>query len=187
MERVFTSSVVGGTISELNGGRFADGFKKAFAMSALTFANYLMRQEVVANSSINPDNINGESDGFFGDNKKLAGARRVLADIPCDSLMGGCQGARLAPDDVRSSFFGFEYSRGSIFDQINESFAGPHDWLRNATGSYNAFGNGIDFTGFRASIDTVMNYALVVPAAPLAISGLIMTNPAAMSVVLSQR
>jgi hypothetical protein len=58
-------------------------------------------------------------------------------------------------------------------DRIVESFAGPHDWLRNLTGSYDGMGNAYNFTGWRQTVDSVMNAALVLPAAPFAAAGLI--------------
>jgi hypothetical protein len=143
-----------------------------------------MRQNQIANASLNPDGVNldGESAGMNGDNKKLAGARRTVVINPetglpeygrCTSLMGGCQGAPIRQDDVRSSFFGFSYAAGSWQDRINESFAGPHDWFRNLTGSYDALGNSRNFTGFRAFVDDyIMNYGLVIPAAPFAAAAL---------------
>jgi hypothetical protein len=62
-------------------------------------------------------------------------------------------------------------------DKINESFAGPHDWFRDITGSYLPNGNSVNVTGLALGWDTVKNYALVLPAAPFAISGLAMTTP----------
>lgn len=58
-------------------------------------------------------------------------------------------------------------------DRVNESFAGPHDWFRNATGSYDLQGNSNYFSGIRLKVDSVMNYVLVLPAAPLAVSALV--------------
>ena len=180
--RVLVTSVAGGAISEMKGGSFASGFKTSFVLSSLTYGNYLMRENQVANASLNPDgsNIDGESAGFFGDGKKLAGARRTVGEngayLRCDSLMGGCQGAPRLEDDVRSSFFGLPYPPGSIPDRINEAFAGPHDILRNLTGSYDALGNAVRFTGAMGVIDNVRNYALVIPAAPFAFAALVPTS-----------
>ena len=116
----------------------------------------------------------------------MAGARRVLDEI-CESLMGGCQGGPIG-NEKATSFFGFEYSPGSMRDRINESFAGPHDWFRNATGSYNATtGNGIPFKGMELAFDTVKNYALVLPAAPLAVSALVTTNHGALTILNTHR
>ena len=157
-----------------------------------------MRESAIANSSINPDNIKGHS-GFNGDQKKVVGARRIVLAFDlvsseysydqCTSVMGGCQGAaELTPTDERSGFLGKEYPAGGLADRINESFAGPHDWFRNATGSYDANGNPYLFTGARLIQDVGMNYALAVPAAPFAVSGLLLTkNPSAFSFTANPR
>ncbi len=181
IQRVFADGVVGGTSSEAQGGKFLDGFKSNFAVSSLNYANYLMRQSAIRSSSLDPSgqNINGESAGFFNDGKKIAGARRAEGQ-PCLSLTGGCQGApRLGSDDVRSSFFGVEYDPNSVPDIINESFAGPHDFFRNLTGSYDSLGNSRVFLpgSFAENFDAVKNYFLVPPAAPFSIGGLISRNP----------
>ncbi len=80
-----------------------------------------------------------------------------------------------------ATFFGWKYPPGSLRDYINEYTGGSHDWLRNATGSYitevkgphDIIGNGKNLTGFDAAIDTIKNYGLVLPAAPIGVSGLI--------------
>jgi hypothetical protein len=171
---VLVTSTVGGVVATVNGKSFASGFTATFKQAALTYGNYLMRMSAFENSSLNPDgsNIDGESEGMFGIKAKLAGARRELG-AACVSLMGGCQGAPRLPGDVRSSFFGMEYAPGSIPDRINESFAGPHDYFRNLTGSYDELGNSRTFTGMRLTVDKIMNYALVLPAAPFALAALV--------------
>ncbi len=176
--RVAANSLAGGASAELAGGRFKEGFKLSMAVSLLTYGNYQMRQVMLRNASLNPDNIDGDSAGFFGDGKKLAGARRTIdpntgAYTQCTSLMGGCQGQQILAGDDRSSFLGMPYDPGSLPDFVNESFAGPHDWLRNATGSYNALGNSHYFTGIRSIVDSVANYGLVMPASPFAVAGMV--------------
>jgi len=178
--RVGSTSVAGGVTAEIAGGKFRDGFRVSLAVSLLTFANYKMRLNQIRNSSQNPDNINGKSAGFFGDGKKLAGARHTIdpkdpnSYIKCESLMGGCQGAPISKyGDVRSSFLGASYEPSSIQDYVNESFAGPHDWFRDATGSYLSNGNSISTSGFSAFWDEIKNYTLVIPAAPFAVGGII--------------
>jgi RHS repeat-associated protein len=189
LSRVGANGLAGGATSKINGGNFNEGFKEALAVSLLTYGNYKMRQSRIKQllASGSERNLNGESTGFFGDNTKLAGAGEVINPEtglrqPCVSLMGGCQGMPVNNKvDTRSSFFGKPYDPGALRDSINESFAGPHDWLRNATGSYitkpqgpyDILGNGKYLTGFDAAIDSVKNYALVLPAAPFAIAGLI--------------
>jgi RHS repeat-associated protein len=182
--RVGWTAVAGGATAEASGGSFKDGFLMSGGMALLTYGNYAMRREMVAQSSLNSENINGKSAGFFGDGEKLAGARRVLGEI-CESLMGGCQGAP-HPGESGSSFFGKTYNPGGAADYINESFAGPHDWLRNLTGSYDASGNGIHLDGGALMWDKFKNYSLVVPAAPLAIAGMISTTPGMSYVVATE-
>jgi len=157
--------------------------KFAFVMSTLRVAGLEMRRQMVEQSRINPDNISGESYGVDGSGEKLAGARRAVNPetgryFPCDPLMGGCQGAPTREGDIRSSFFGMEYAPRSLPDRINEGFAGPHDWLRNLTGSYintvveptDVVGNSRVFTGARLWFDDYpMNYGLVIPASVFAI------------------
>ncbi len=93
--------------------------------------------------------------------------------LPCVSLMGGCQGPVPQGMNVpQYSFAGFSYNPnspvGSMLDYVNESFGGPHDFLRDMTGSYLSNGNSVHFTGFGAVVDTIRNYGLVFPAAPFA-------------------
>jgi len=85
--------------------------------------------------------------------------------------MGGCQGSPLPnSSDSRSSFFGFEYAPGSFADRINESFAGPHDWLRDSFGAYDEEGNAKFLVGTEARIDQIVNYGLVLPATPFGVA-----------------
>ncbi len=191
--RVGSTSVAGGVTAEIAGGKFRDGFRASLAVSLLTFANYKMRLNQIKNASQNSYNIDGDSAGFFGDGKKLAGARRTFDSktgkfLACESLMGGCQGAPgLNKNDVRSSFLGAPYESGSLQDYVNESFAGPHDWFRDATGSYLSNGNSINVTGFSAFWDEIKNYTLVIPAAPFAVAGIIGSTTTLHSAYLIER
>jgi len=177
--RVAANSIAGGISAKLQGGKFVDGLRFDFVVSALTYINLSMRSAAIENSSLNPDNLSGESAGLNDDMVKVAGARHEVDPIngsyvTCDSWMGGCQGAPIpGSNDVRSSFFGFAYEPGSWMDRINEAFAGPHDWFRNLTGSYDEIGNSRHFTGWSLTLDNFRNYALVAPAAPFAAAALI--------------
>lgn len=192
LSRVGANGVVGGATSKLNGGNFKEGARFALAVSFTSYIGYRMHKSAVKNSSNNPNNIDGESTGAYGSGVKVAGAREILypeghehagtrLSTGCVSLMGGCQGAVRSGKDVQSSFFGWEYSPGSLRDYINEYTGGPHDWFRNATGSYitevrgphDIIGNGKYLTGFDVTIDTIKNFGLVIPAAPFGVSGLI--------------
>jgi RHS repeat-associated protein len=174
LSRVGAESLLSGFSARLQGRPFMDGFRLGLTFSGLTYANYLMRQEMLANSRINPDNLGKDSEGFFGDGTGLAGSRQEFFPgtddyVSCVSLMGGCQGApNLANGDDPARFGFINYGRGSPRDRVNEAFAGPHDCFRNLTGSYDQFGNARSFTGFRVTVDSIMNYALVIPAAPFA-------------------
>ncbi|MDP1939865.1 MAG: RHS repeat-associated core domain-containing protein, partial [Gallionella sp.] len=193
-QRVFAESVAGGVKSSLAGGRFSDGFKAAFAMSGFTYLNFSMRNEMKAQSMLNPENANGESAGFFGDGFKLAGARatyvwnkitNMFDKLACTSDAGGCQGkySKLTADDAPNLAHIYYYSKGSLGDSLGESFSGPHDWLRNATGAYTALGNSAASGG----MDTVMNYALIPMAAPLATAALVTTTPYGRDVISTAR
>jgi hypothetical protein len=204
-QRVLAESLSGGIKSSLSGGRFADGFKAAFAISGFTYLNYSMRDEMKEQSKIFSyvneqgetvyPNADGKSAGFFGDNFKLAGAR-IMAKLdeagrylglaePCISDAGGCQGASYGSGDKygRPNLNGISYSKGSLGDILGESFAGPHDWLRNSTGAYLPNGNSAASGG----MDTVMNYSLIAAAAPIAAAALVATTPYVRDVIPTAR
>lgn len=177
LSRVAANSVTSGVSSEIAGGRFKDGFRFALAVSTLTYVNYQMRQAMIRQSSLNTDhsNIDGVSAGLHGDGIKLGGARRIYDRVrgyllPCGSPLGGCQGAPLAGDQG-PNIFGIPYSPGSIGDMMVESFAGPHDWLRSASGAYTALGNAWHLSGFNWLLDQSMNAILLAPAAPFGVAG----------------
>jgi hypothetical protein len=127
---------------------------------------------MIRQSQINELNANGTSGGLFDDRFSLAGARREYDPdgnpLPCRAPLGGCQGAPIHANDQGKNFFGIPYTPKSIFDAVNESFSGPHDWFRNLTGSYDIDGNSKYFTGLRLQFDKFMNFANLLPAAPFA-------------------
>jgi RHS repeat-associated protein len=181
LERVAAESVAGGINSRIQGQSFASGFKRAAVFSLLSYGNWSMRREMIAQSRLNGANANGVSGGYMGDEFSLAGARAEYdgnnKKLPCVAPLGGCQGTpNLANGDDPKNFLGLEYSPNSVPDRINEAFAGPHDWFRNLTGSYDLIGNSRNLAGFALSVDKFMNFALLLPAAPLAIGGLIQTQ-----------
>lgn len=149
----------------------------------------MITQSKLLDCSGGPCNSDGVSRGLRGDGFKLAGARQVAEFINgvetvvrdmCKSLAGGCQGA----DGQPANLLGIGYGPGGVLDRVAESFAGPHDWLRNATGAYSAAGNAIDFGGTHGMFqDVVMNYGLLVPAAPIALGGLVGENPLTVMVI----
>lgn len=181
LQRVGVETIAGGVESKIQGGDFIDGVKFAFFISTLNYANYRMREIEVQKSAQHDYNLNGDSSGFYDDGKKLAGSRRefdpLLNREICDSTAGGCQGAPVNPGDVRGRLGPINYEKGSSIDNIVESFAGPHDWLRDLTGSYDQWGNSYHFEGFAAKLDWMRNYVEIPMAAPFAISGLIHETP----------
>jgi RHS repeat-associated protein len=185
VERVGTESIAGGIESKIQGGDFIQGVEFAFAISSLNYANYRMREYEVQQASQHSYNVDGRSDGFYGDNIKMAGSRRMFdpndpdpthVEI-CDSPAGGCQGAPVNLNDVRGRIGPINYSPGSTIDHIVESFAGPHDWLRDFTGSYDPSGNSYQFTGFADTLDVARNYIEIPLASPFAIGGLVHQTP----------
>jgi RHS repeat-associated protein len=170
--RVLTDSVVGGVNARIQGRSFSEGFKRSAVISLLTYGNWSVRQEMIRQSQINELNANGTSGGLFDDRFSLAGARREYDPdgnpLPCRAPLGGCQGAPIHANDQGKNFFGIPYTPKSIFDAVNESFSGPHDWFRNLTGSYDIDGNSKYFTGLRLQFDKFMNFANLLPAAPFA-------------------
>ncbi len=180
LTRVAADSVVGGINARIRGGSFVEGMGYSALLSGLTYGNYLMRQEAIASSRLNPDNIDGGSEGMFGDGTKLAGARRTINPDTgrcffCDSYAGGCQGQPTSDmPGVRASLFGLDYESGSYHDRIAEAFAGPHDFLRNLAGAYDGNGNARYVAGFQSGMqDHLLNAGLLVPAAPFAGAALI--------------
>jgi RHS repeat-associated protein len=182
LERVAANSLAGGVSSVAQGGSFSDGFRSSLIVSSLTYANYLMRQDQIILSKLNPNNASGSSAGFFGDRFSLAGARETLDDffqrVACKSWAGGCQGAILSSVDDPKNLLGIPYSSGGFLDTLGESFAGPHDWLRNMTGAYLPNGNSVYFApGSAGDIwDQIKLWGTIPLAAPFAASALIGTT-----------
>ena len=69
------------------------------------------------------------------------------------------------------------YKSGSIYDTLTESFSGPHDWLSDKIGMYDAQGNGIHRSGFVGGFYSTASAVLIPVAAPFAVAGLIETQP----------
>ncbi len=199
MERVFVSSVAGGVSAEISGGSFQDGFRISAVLSLMTLANYKMREAMIKQSELNPDNMGKDSDGFFGDKKGLAGTRRVLNPkygttpgalkyLTCDGPAGGCQGPQIpGAVSVGSRLGPISYPPGSFFDTLAESFAGPHDWLSDQVGMYDVItGNGISRSGFMGGLYETMSYGLIPVASPFSVAALIETTPGATNLLYSR-
>jgi RHS repeat-associated protein len=183
IDRVAAEVAAGGVINRIEGGSFSDGALRAGIFSLLTAGNWLMRQDTIEHSSINPDNANGESAGFMGDRFAAAGARREYDAFhdqrPCASPFGGCQGKVLnSVRDQAKNMLGISYKPGDFLDYLGEAYAGPHDWLRRITGAYTSAGNSVHYSSrFAAFLDNyVANGILLAPATPFAVGGLIQTR-----------
>jgi RHS repeat-associated protein len=168
---IIGAGVVGGALSALQGGKFYVGFAISAGITALTVLNLKARENEIEQSSINPDNASGQSEGFYGDRFKLGGVRETIDPrtgryLPCGGPAGGCQGGP-------GSFLGLSYGPGSLGDKVVESFSGPHDFLEDVTGSYDSLGNNVYRTGFASFLSKVKSAALVIPAIPLAASALV--------------
>lgn len=153
---------------------------------------------MVKQSELNPDNIGKDSKGFFGDGKGIAGTRRVpnpeygeksqaLKYLKCDGPAGGCQGPKLQLNDVGSRLGRFPYKSSDLFDTVSESFAGPHDWLSDKMGMYDAMGNGIYRTGISNMYYETVSYGLIPVAAPFSVAGLIDTTQGAHNILHLER
>jgi RHS repeat-associated protein len=183
LQRVGVETIAGGAESKIEGGNFVEGMKFAFTVAILNYSNYRMRQYEIRESMQHYYNSDGVSSGLFDDGFKLAGARREgdpydsLYQDPVHAPAGGVQGLPVNPGDDLPRLGPFIYSPNSSLDYIAESFAGPHDWLRDMTGSYDPTGNSYHFDGRRARLDSVLNYAEIPIAAPFSIGALIHETP----------
>ncbi len=187
--RVAANSLAGGVNSKLNGKEFHEGAKVSMVVSLLTLANYKMRRQMIKQSEINGDNIGKDSGGFFADGRGIAGTRRIpnpeyglvsdaLPYLKCDGPAGGCQGPIKQINDVGSRLGPVSYESGDLLDLVSESFAGPHDWLSNRVGMYDAMGNGMDRSGNRVSgmFYEAVSYGLIPIAVPFSVPALIDTT-----------
>lgn len=136
-QRVIANSIAGGVTSELQGGRFADGFRASFTISALTYIAVSMRADTVDNSRLDPRNASKISNGFGGDGFGSAGSRFDAANPGAISPFGGCQGCKgyfgLIWNGRPVSGFGSFYSAGSWQDHLLEAYGGVHDYLNKPT------------------------------------------------------
>jgi len=181
--RVAANALAGGLTAKLGNDSFIKGFKQNLLLSGLTMSNLYMRQEMIEQSKLNPDNIGKASKGFFNDGVAIAGVRQTKNPdygkhwfsskyLPCDGPAGGCQGIPNESNGDKASRIGpIFYSPGSLCDALAESFAGPHDWFSNIAGMYDPdTGNAIHRTGMDALIYNVISYALLIPSVPFAVA-----------------
>ena len=132
-----------------------------------------------------PGFFNKPGSGLFGRLFSLSGARRTLDPdgnfLVCGSPAGGCQSLPLPGTlDEPSNLLGLTYDPKGPVGYLVDTFAGPHDWLRDhISRSYNELGNSKYFApgSFRQFVDRVANAALIPVAAPIAVATLIGTQP----------
>lgn len=177
-QRVFYEAANGGLGSTLRGQRFEEGFKFSAIVSALSWANSAMRNDQIGKSKgIGKDSLGNDidnigwpdqSNGFLGDGYKLGGGRYpegidLSKQCGADCTFGGWQAG---PGNLGGS----SYAAGSWQDTIIESYAGPHDWMREYI-SRSTLPNGFaaSFSGARAAVDSAANAALILPATYLAV------------------
>lgn len=198
LQRVGVETTGAGVSSAVTGGSWRKAIQSQLGVSALTYINWGMCQEMIKQSNLNSDNVSGDSHGLLGDRVKIGGARRednILwtvdnADLgvdqymPCIAPMGGCQGRPMQIGDEFARFGPINYQPGGIMDMTVGSFSGPHDWFRNVTGSYTAMGNSVPgLSGWALRWDTSKNFALVVPAGVFAVPGVITSGPGSASAI----
>jgi RHS repeat-associated protein len=165
-----SSAVIGGTVSELGGGKFANGAATTAFITGFTHIALEMRAEMIAQSKIETDgrNSNGKSAGFWGDCFKLGGGRFDALHRLAESLLGGRQSG---PGKI----FNIGYDPGSTLDRLVEAYAGPHDFL-NSWYWYDARGN-IDVSVYSSVVSekfgSFLNAVDVVIATPLAITSMV--------------
>jgi len=183
LSRIASESFGGGVSARILGGKFEDGLKFALIVSSVAYLNYRMDRAERLNSAKNPDNLNKRGSGLFGRRNSIAGARRTVASdgsyLPCGSPAGGCQGLPIPGNlDQVSNLLGIPYNPEGQLGYVVDTFAGPHDWLRNhISRSYDSLGNSKYLTGFRKYVDQFANAALIPVAAPFSVAALIGTQP----------
>ena len=120
--RVLASAAVNGVTAVAAGGSFKNAALTGLKGGVIRYAALRMRQLMIAQSMLNPDNASGLSAGLYGDRFKLGGGRYELGGAP--SPLGGVQGGQ-------GMLFGREYAAGSWHDLLVESFAGSHDFFNS--------------------------------------------------------
>ena len=173
--RVAIEGAGGGIGSEIQGGKFAQGFLLAAAFSSIQWAAHEMRAVMVEQSEQNPLNSSGTSDGVGGDQFKLGGGRATPNDSTLSQVnvspLGGAQGG---PGYIGFKSFGFAYKPGSFWDHLIEWYAGPHDWLSSFR--YDSAGNLAQWSALGRGAFAVWSGIAVVPATPFALAAAVPSN-----------
>lgn len=193
--RVASETFGGGISARILGADFEDGLRLALIVSGLNYANYRMDLSERHNSAQNPDNLNKPGSGLYGHRYSIAGARRIVDPqsrvgtyLTCRSPAGGCQGLPIpGTHDQASNLLGFAYDGQGLLSYLVDTFAGPHDWFRNHVSRsyiqvanpalFQVVGNGRYFSGFRAILDNMANFALIPAAAPFSMAAFVATQP----------
>ena len=160
-----------GISSEIRGEDFKKGFMTGAIISAISDSALRMRKYVAKHY----DNIgDGKlSEGLRGDGVKLAGSHYekvydngTLNNKPINAPFGGSQmGERL--------IFGHSYDKGSFIDYLNESFAGPHDFM--SSWNYENI-NGITYLKDNGNLVNVASGLLLIPSVPFALAPFLQEN-----------
>ena len=163
-------AVAGGVNAAITSGNIPDMMLKGAASAAvfqfMAIASDHMRLSMIEQSKLDPRNASGQSEGFRGDEFKLAGCRINPSDLGAESPLGGAQGGP-------GKMFGIPYDPGSFVDYIAEAWAGPHDYLNHGFW-YDKLGvirQGMN--AFEVSVGEALNWINVAVAAPFAIAGIV--------------
>jgi hypothetical protein len=165
--RVATQTAMGCIGAILTDGSCARGAGAALVLSGLSYANYQMRNEMIAQSRIDLRNDGtGLSNGMYGDGFKLGGGRFDETDPSGTSPLGGRQNGT-------GSILGTSYTSGGLVDLTVEAFAGPHDYF-NAPWYYDPTSGNIraGTDGFMREFATNYSSSLLL-AAPFAFAGIL--------------
>ena len=157
-QRVLANSAVSGVTALAAGNSFKNAALAGLKGGALRYAAVRMRQMMIAQSMLNPDNAGGMSVGFLDDQFKLGGTRNNVLGSQ-DGILGGVQGGQ-------GKLFGIAYAPGSWQDYLVEAFAGPHDFL-NSWYWYDRIGNNkVGLPPLRRWVGEGLNGANIILAAP---------------------
>ena len=162
--RVLLSATVNGTAAAVSGGSFRRVALSSLRWGGLRYAATVMRRAMVAQSLLNPKNAGGLSAGFFGDNFKLGGGRYDTHGSSVN-LFGGNQNGS-------GKILGVSYGPDSLWDNVVEAYAGPHDYL-NSFYWYDDFGNVKSHLNlFQRQVGEVLSGANLLVATPFAAASL---------------
>ena len=160
-----------GISSEIRGEDFKKGFITGAAISAISDSALRMRKYMIDN--YNHVGNRELSEGLRGDGVKLAGSHPekvydngTLNNKPINAPFGGSQmGERL--------IFWHSYNKGSFIDYLNESFAGPHDFM--SSWNYENI-NGVTYLKDNGGLVNAVSGLLLIPSTPFALAPFLQEN-----------